>query len=63
MVCVDQLTAKRSDEPYSTLAKTRKVDGKVVFGRHICCVSEMDGDGIRDGVLLKAGDPVTPFYD
>lgn len=66
MVCVDQFTATRSEEPFSTLAKTRKVDGKVVFGRHICCVSEMGGEegGYTDrGVFLRAGDPVTPFYD
>lgn len=66
MVCVDQFTARRNEEPYSTLAKTRKVGGKVVFGRHICCVSEMGGDGEhddsdREGAFLKVGDLVTPF--
>lgn len=35
MVCVDQITAERRQEPFSTLAKTRRFDGKVYFGSHM----------------------------
>lgn len=36
MVCVNQKDASRRPEPFSTLAKTRKRDGKVWFGMHMC---------------------------
>ncbi|TLS29584.1 hypothetical protein PpBr36_01132 [Pyricularia pennisetigena] len=35
MVCVDQDTGCRGDEPFSTLSKTRRFDGKVFFGVHM----------------------------
>ncbi|TLD26632.1 hypothetical protein PspLS_04854 [Pyricularia sp. CBS 133598] len=35
MVCVDQDTGFRGDEPFSTLSKTRRFDGKVFFGVHM----------------------------
>ena len=34
MVCVDQATAERDEEPFVSLAKTRRVAGKVFFGVH-----------------------------
>ena len=34
MVCIDQNTGERNPEPFSTLAKTRRIDGKVWFGVH-----------------------------
>lgn len=61
MVCVDQLTAVRSEEPFSTLAKTRKVDGKVLFGRHVC-LSSLDNYEVTT-VTVKVGDSLTPFYE
>ncbi|KAL1959707.1 hypothetical protein VTO42DRAFT_1293 [Malbranchea cinnamomea] len=49
MICIDQYTGEKSDEPFSTLSKTRKVDGKVLFGRHTCLSTdaefEVEGDG------------------
>ncbi|KAI1304463.1 molybdenum cofactor sulfurase [Xylaria venustula] len=36
MVCINQETATKSDEPFMTLAKTRRFDGKVFFGVHMC---------------------------
>ncbi|OAX83711.1 hypothetical protein ACJ72_01932 [Emergomyces africanus] len=48
MVCIDQFTAARSEEPFSTLAKTRKVGGQVMFGRHVCLSTEgVDEDIVR----------------
>lgn len=35
MVCVDQATGEKRQEPLSTLAKTRRFDGKVYFGTHM----------------------------
>ncbi|KAL8823107.1 MAG: hypothetical protein Q9191_006168 [Dirinaria sp. TL-2023a] len=34
MVCVDQTTAEKNEEPFATLAKTRRIRGKVWFGVH-----------------------------
>lgn len=56
LVCVDQFTAVRSEEPFSTLSKTRRIDGKVVFGRHISLSSD------PEGALLVVGDAVNPLY-
>jgi len=56
LVCVDQFTAVRSEEPFSTLAKTRRIDGRVVFGRHISLSSD------PEGALLMVGDAVNPLY-
>lgn len=35
MVCVNQSTGERGQEPFVTLAKTRRFDGKVYFGSHM----------------------------
>ncbi|KAK3715668.1 hypothetical protein LTR37_006893 [Vermiconidia calcicola] len=34
MVCVDQENAEKNSEPFVTLAKTRRFDGRVLFGVH-----------------------------
>lgn len=36
MVCINQDTAEKSEEPFVTLSKTRRFDGKVFFGTHMC---------------------------
>ena len=60
MVCIDQLTGVRGDEPLSTLAKTRKVDGKTYFGRHVgLAVEEAAEEGQR---FVRVGDRVMPSY-
>jgi molybdenum cofactor sulfurtransferase len=56
MVCVNQATAEKSQEPFVTLAKTRKFDNKVYFGEHMCLVP-----GSRGKVFIKAGDKVKAF--
>ena len=35
MVCIDQATGEKKQEPFATLAKTRRFDGKVYFGCHM----------------------------
>ncbi|EYE92242.1 putative molybdenum cofactor sulfurase protein (HxB) [Aspergillus ruber CBS 135680] len=68
MVCIDQMTGVKGDEPLSTLAKTRKIGGKTYFGRHVCLsygeigdMGEGYGDGERTTVMV--GDRVVPVYD
>jgi molybdenum cofactor sulfurtransferase len=39
MVCVDQKNASRRREPFSTLSKTRRRDGRVWFGMHMALTS------------------------
>lgn len=69
MVCVDQYTGQRGDEPYATLAKTRKVDRKILFGRHISPLPSASMDGKTEGGkgeclgTVMVGDVVTPEYD
>lgn len=36
MVCINQETAEKSQEPFVTLSKTRRFEGKVFFGTHMC---------------------------
>lgn len=40
MVCINQDTAEKSQEPFVTLSKTRRFDGKVFFGTHMCHVPQ-----------------------
>ncbi|KAL3466100.1 pyridoxal phosphate-dependent transferase [Aspergillus heterothallicus] len=62
MVCVDQYTGVRGDEPYATLAKTRKVGRKILFGRHISPMREADDEGECLGTVM-VGDVVRPRYE
>jgi molybdenum cofactor sulfurtransferase len=62
MVCVDQYTGIRGDEPYATLAKTRKIGRKILFGRHISPVR--DGDEEKEWLgTVMVGDVVSPVYE
>ncbi|KAL4815446.1 molybdenum cofactor sulfurase [Aspergillus spinulosporus] len=63
MVCVDQYTGQRGDEPYATLANTRKVDRKILFGRHISPVSRPEDAECGCLGTIMVGDAVTPSYD
>ncbi|KAH8806079.1 pyridoxal phosphate-dependent transferase [Xylogone sp. PMI_703] len=54
MVCVDQDTAERNEEPFVTLAKTRRFDNKVFFGEHMCCVKSSS----EERVYIRVGDSV-----
>lgn len=63
MVCIDQSTGQRSQEPFITLAKTRRIDGKVLFGQHSRHVprktSTEDGDA-HVVATIAVGDSVYP---
>lgn len=74
MVCVDQKSAQKRQEPFATLAKTRRRDGKVWFGVHLCLaddgrardpadvkVCERAGHGKSErSRWLRVGDRVVP---
>ncbi|KAI1266828.1 MOSC N-terminal beta barrel domain-containing protein [Xylariaceae sp. FL1019] len=44
MICINQETASKSQEPFVTLAKTRRFDGKVFFGTHMCHMPPQGAD-------------------
>ncbi|GKU00620.1 molybdenum cofactor sulfurase [Fusarium langsethiae] len=44
MVCIDQDTGEKKEEPFVTLAKTRRFDGKIYFGVHMRHDSFAHGD-------------------
>lgn len=60
MICVDQRTAVKDEEPFVTLAKTRRSEGKVWFGVHTCLAQESGGGG-GGPVVIRVGDRVTAF--
>lgn len=57
MVCIDQDTAEKNEEPFVTLAKTRMIGGKVLFGQHATHVSNPNS-GTRGEATIKVGDLV-----
>lgn len=59
MVCVDQMTAEKNEEPFVTLAKTRRFQGKVLFGVHTCHVAK---DG-QPHATICVGDAVKTIVD
>lgn len=65
MVCVDQKSAQRRQEPFSTLAKTRRREGRVWFGMHMCLASTENGIESSfcppQNISIKIGDRITPF--
>lgn len=56
MVCVDQENAEKNGEPFVTLAKTRRYQGRVLFGVHTA-LSSTSGRGLS----IKANDVVETF--
>ncbi|KAL8787824.1 MAG: hypothetical protein Q9213_002011 [Squamulea squamosa] len=62
MVCIDQTTAERAEEPFVTLAKTRRLEGegqKVFFGVH-CALAWGEGEGGWSRTTIRVGDRVVP---
>ncbi len=55
MVCVDQKNASRRREPFSTLSRTRRRDGRVWFGMHMCLMNP--GNGLAEATCcIQVGD-------
>ena len=64
MVCIDQETGEKTQEPFSTLAKTRRFDGKVYFGQHACHLQvSHDGSLEAQAPTIEVGEQVTPLMD
>lgn len=61
MVCIDQETAERNIEPFATLAKTRRYEGKVWFGQHTSHVPLRE-NGVLRPASIKVGDRVRALY-
>ncbi|KAH9888211.1 PLP-dependent transferase [Xylariomycetidae sp. FL2044] len=59
MVCINQETALKSDEPFITLTKTRRFEGKVFFGTHMCHLPSRVYDAKEAQFpTISVGDPV-----
>ena len=53
MVCIDQVSGEKNQEPFLTLAKTRRFGGRVLFGVHTALVAEKGGRR-----MIRSGDVV-----
>lgn len=64
MICVDQQTAERNQEPFVTLSKTRRFDGRVYFGEH---TSHLAQDSLlpflAQNPTIMVGDVVRAYYE
>jgi molybdenum cofactor sulfurtransferase len=64
MVCIDQQTAERNQEPFVTLSKTRRFDGRVYFGEHTCHLPWHDASSpITQNPTITVGDAVSPIRE
>jgi molybdenum cofactor sulfurtransferase len=64
MVCIDQQTAERNQEPFVTLSKTRRFDGRVYFGEHTCHLPWDDvSSPLRQNPTITVGDAVSPIRE
>ncbi|KAI4158614.1 MAG: hypothetical protein LQ342_007266 [Letrouitia transgressa] len=62
MVCVDQTTGEKNEEPFVTLAKTRKgAGGKVFFGVHTALRMGDEVGGRSGQAQIQVGDRVVPM--
>jgi molybdenum cofactor sulfurtransferase len=61
MVCINQTTADKNQEPFVTLSKTRRFDGKVFFGTHMALASVSGSDGKMQYPSIKVGSHVMPI--
>lgn len=60
MVCIDQETANKSEEPFITLTRTRRFEGKVFFGTHMCHIPSLEsGSKQAQFPTISVGDEVS----
>lgn len=59
MICVDQETAEKNEEPFVTLAKTRRFESKIFFGSHMCYMPKVDSSRENQFPTIRVGDIVT----
>ncbi|KAI5849974.1 pyridoxal phosphate-dependent transferase [Tricharina praecox] len=63
MVCIDQTTAQKDEEPFVTLARTRRVEGRVLFGMHATHLPRLAGDEDSNGNGNGNGTPTIRVGD
>ncbi|KAM3086528.1 hypothetical protein ACMFMF_000476 [Clarireedia jacksonii] len=59
MICVDQDTAEKNEEPFVTLAKTRRFESKVFFGSHMSHIPSPLPYKEHQFPVIKVGDKVS----
>jgi molybdenum cofactor sulfurtransferase len=57
MLCIDQETGEKNQEPFVTLAKTRRRDGKVMFGIHTALRLPAE-QNVNNTKTIRVGDVV-----
>jgi molybdenum cofactor sulfurtransferase len=64
MVCIDQQTAEKNQEPFVTLSKTRRFDGRVYFGEHTCHLPlEDESSPLVQNPTISVGDVVRSYRE
>lgn len=63
MICVDQQTAERNQEPFVTLSKTRRFDGRVRFGEHTSHLTRDGSSPLAQDATIMVGDTVRIYYE
>lgn len=64
MVCIDQQTAEKNQEPFVTLSKTRRFDGRVYFGEHTCHLPLEDSSSpLVQNPTIAVGNAVRPVRE
>lgn len=63
MICVDQETAEKNEEPFVTLAKTRRFESKIFFGSHMCHLPGSEALREHQYPTIRVGDIVTSEVD
>jgi molybdenum cofactor sulfurtransferase len=59
MICIDQDTAEKDEEPFVTLSKTRRFESKIFFGSHMCHVPSKGPTKEGQFPTIRVGDVVT----
>ncbi|KAE9381652.1 molybdenum cofactor sulfurase [Stipitochalara longipes BDJ] len=59
MICIDQDTAEKNEEPFVTLAKTRRFESKIFFGSHMCHIPSKESTKEGQYPTIRVGDVVT----
>ena len=63
MVCINQETGLKNEEPFITLSKTRRFDGKVFFGTHMGHTPSADiATKVAQHPTIKVGDAVVATF-
>jgi molybdenum cofactor sulfurtransferase len=58
MICINQDTGEKNEEPFVTLARTRRFESKIFFGSHMCHMHREDGARSSQCPTIKVGDSV-----